>query len=134
MMQQDLHFQQLFKVLNLLGKEYADKCQHVNFGMVKGMSTRRGEVIFLKDILDEAKETMLKVMKSNPEKFAEIEDPEEAADLVGLSAVVVQDLSAKRIRDYDFSWDRVVSFEVCSFVLRFCNFCDFLVYCLCLIL
>jgi arginyl-tRNA synthetase len=63
---------------------------------------------------------MLEVMKANPEKFAEIEDPEETAYVVGLSAVVVQDLSAKRIRDYSFSWDRVCSFEVsCAHFLFF---------------
>ena len=110
--QQDLHFQQLFKILEMLGKEYADKVKHINFGMVKGMSTRKGNVVFLSDILQGAKEAMLDVMKANPEKFAEIEDPEETAYIVGLSAVVVQDLSAKRIKDYDFSWERVCSFEV----------------------
>lgn len=110
--QQDLHFQQLFKTLELLGKEYAPKCKHINFGMVQGMSTRSGNVVFLSDILNGAKETMLNVMKENQEKFKEIEDPEETAYIVGLSAVVVQDLSAKRIRDYEFSWERVCSFEV----------------------
>jgi arginyl-tRNA synthetase len=109
--QQDLHFQQLFKIQEMMGKEFADKVKHINFGMVKGMSTRKGNVVFLSDILQGAKEAMLDVMKANPEKFAEIEDPEETAYIVGLSAVVVQDLSAKRIKDYDFSWDRVCSFE-----------------------
>lgn len=42
--QQDLHFQQLFKILHLIDKEFADKCQHINFGMVRGMSSRKGEV------------------------------------------------------------------------------------------
>lgn len=115
-MQQDLHFQQLFKILNLTGKEYANKVQHINFGMVKGMSTRKGTVVFLSDILEEAKKTMMDVMKENPEKFAEIEDPEQTADTIGLSAVVVADLSAKRIKDYDFSWDRVCNFEVHHFL------------------
>jgi arginyl-tRNA synthetase len=110
--QQDLHFQQLFKIQEMLGKPFADKVKHINFGMVKGMSTRRGTVVFLSDILQGAKEAMLDVMKENPEKFAEIEDPDETAYIVGLSAVVVQDLSAKRIKDYDFSWERVCSFEV----------------------
>eukprot|EP00026_Physarum_polycephalum_P005259 Phypoly_transcript_05290.p1 GENE.Phypoly_transcript_05290~~Phypoly_transcript_05290.p1 ORF type:complete len:602 (+),score=148.51 Phypoly_transcript_05290:124-1929(+) len=109
--QQDLHFQQLFKILNLLGKNFAAKCQHINFGMVLGMSTRTGKVKFLVDILDKAKEEMLKVMKTNAEKFAQIEDPEGTADLVGLSAVVVQDLAANRIKNYTFEWERVCDFE-----------------------
>lgn len=43
--QQDLHFQQLFKILHMIDKPFADKCQHVNFGMVRGMSSRKGEVL-----------------------------------------------------------------------------------------
>lgn len=68
----------------------------------------------MSDILDEAKRQMLDVMKENETKFAEIEDPEATADLIGLSAVVVQDLSAKRIKDYTFQWERVCNFEVTS--------------------
>ncbi len=59
--QQDLHFQQLFKILHLLGKEFADRCEHINFGMVRGMKSRTGEVVFLSDILNEAKQQMLSV-------------------------------------------------------------------------
>jgi arginyl-tRNA synthetase len=109
--QQDLHFQQLFKILELMGYDWAKKCHHINFGMVKGMSTRKGTAVFLEEILHEAKSTMLQVMQTNPEKFAEIEDPESVADLVGLSAVVIQDFSARRIKDYEFDWDRMTSFE-----------------------
>jgi arginyl-tRNA synthetase len=97
--QQDLYFQQLFKILELLEKEYAPNCKHINFGMVQGMSTRTGNVVFLSDILKGAKEAMMAVMKENAGKFAEIENPEETAFAIGLSAVIVQDLSAKRIKD-----------------------------------
>jgi len=75
------------------------------------MATRKGNAVFLEDVLSEAKATMLAVMQSNAEKFSDISDPETVADIVGLSAVVVQDFSAKRIKDYDFSWERVTSFE-----------------------
>jgi len=109
--QQDLHFQQLFKILPTMGYDWAKDCTHINFGMVKGMSSRRGTVVFLEDILNEAKATMLEVMQKNEEKFKEIEDPEAVADLVGLSAVIVQDFSAKRIKDYDFDWARITTFE-----------------------
>ena len=95
--QQDLHFQQLFRSLGLLGYEWSARCTHINFGMVKGMSTRKGEVVFLVDILDEAQRTMLEQMKaSTRSKFDEISDPEGTADIIGLSAVIVQDLTAKR--------------------------------------
>ena len=76
------------------------------------MSTRKGEVIFLTDILDEAKQKMLEQMKdSEQSKIDEIDDPETTADTVGLSAVYAQDLCSKRIKGYSFEWDRVTSFE-----------------------
>ena len=110
--QQDLHFQQLFKTLNLMGHDFDEKCTHINFGMVKGMKTRTGEVVFLSDILDEAQRVMLEQMKaSSRSKFDQIADPEATADIVGLSAVVIQDLTAKRGKDYAFDWERVTSFE-----------------------
>lgn len=114
--QQDLHFQQLFKMLELMGYEWADPKQgrltHINFGMVLGMSTRKGTVVFLEDILAEAQQVMLEKMKENKfGKMDEIEDPVKTADIVGLSAVIIQDLSAKRIKDYNFNWDRMTSSE-----------------------
>lgn len=116
-MQQDLHLAQLFKIVELLGekgvfpKEWAPACAHINFGMVKGMKTRKGEVVFLTDILDEARQVMLEVMQSNPDKYAEIEDPVATADTLAVSAIVIQDMSAKRIKDYEFKLARVTQFE-----------------------
>jgi len=100
--QQDLHFKQLFKTLELMGYDWCNRCEHVNFGMVNGMKTRKGTVVFLEDILNEAKTVMLEIMQQDRMgKLAEVKDPEHTADLIGLSAVVIQDLSAKRIKDYD---------------------------------
>lgn len=90
---------------------WAKDLQHVNFGMVLGMSTRKGTVVFLDDILEEAKENMHEVMKKNPAKYAQIEDPEKIADLVGISAVMIQDMQSKRINNYEFKMDRMLSFE-----------------------
>eukprot|EP01114_Cavostelium_apophysatum_P021285 TRINITY_DN7386_c0_g1_i1.p1 TRINITY_DN7386_c0_g1~~TRINITY_DN7386_c0_g1_i1.p1 ORF type:complete len:618 (+),score=209.90 TRINITY_DN7386_c0_g1_i1:107-1855(+) len=109
--QQNHHFNQLFAVLTKMGYDWVKDCTHINFGMVKGMSTRRGNVVFLTDILEEAKTTMFEVMKKNEKKFAEIEDPERIADIIGISAVVIQDLSARRIKDYTFDLERMTSFE-----------------------
>lgn len=114
--QQDLHFQQLFKMLDLMDYEWANPDQqrllHINFGMVLGMSTRRGTVVFLEDILNEARAAMLNKMKDDRfKKMAEIENPEKTADMIGLSAIVVQDMSAKRIKDYTFDWKRMTNFE-----------------------
>lgn len=109
--QQDLHLAQLFKILELMGYEWANRCTHVNFGMVLGMSTRKGTAVFLDQILEEAKSSMFTVMQKNSEKFAQIQDPDHVADVVGISAVMIQDMSAKRINNYEFAWDRMTSFE-----------------------
>ncbi len=109
--QQDLHMQQLFKIMELLGRPWAKNMLHINFGMVLGMSTRRGKVEFLEDVLNDAKNTMHDVMKENPAKYAEIEDPEGTSDNLAISAIVVQDMAAKRIKDYKWELERVTKFE-----------------------
>jgi arginyl-tRNA synthetase len=96
--QQDLHFSQLFKMLSLLGHEWASRCEHVSFGMVRGMATRKGNAVFLESILDEAHETMHEVMRKNEERYAQLDNPDAVADAVGMSAVIVQDMSARRIK------------------------------------
>jgi arginyl-tRNA synthetase len=60
------------------------------------MSTRKGTVVFLDDILEEAKETMHEQMKSNEAKYAQIEDPETTSQIIGTTAVKIQDLMGKR--------------------------------------
>ena len=65
---QDLHFKQLFSILKKMEYPWADKCKHINFGMVEGMSTRSGNVVFLEDILNNCKEAMHDVMKKNEKK------------------------------------------------------------------
>jgi arginyl-tRNA synthetase len=97
---QDLHLKQLFKIIELLGhKDIADKCQHVNFGLVLGMSTRRGTVKFLDDILRDVADKMHETMRKNAEKYAQVENPEATADILGISSVMVQDMSGKRYVD-----------------------------------
>lgn len=110
--QQSLHFQQLFKVLELVGFEWAKDMVHVPFGMVAleegTMSTRKGRVVFLEDVLkqsiEKTKETML---AKNPNAL----NVDEIAKQVGVGAVVFQELSNSRIKDYTFSWSRTLSFE-----------------------
>lgn len=95
--QQDLHLAQLFKITELMGrKDLASRCQHINFGMVRGMSTRKGTVKFLDDILRDVADKMHEVMKGNAEKYAQVENPEETADILGLTSVMVQDMTGKR--------------------------------------
>ena len=113
--QQDLHCAQFFKMLELLGypwaQKEADALLHVNFGMVQGMSTRKGTVVFLDRILDETKEHMHDVMRQNEVKYAQLENPEQTADIVGMTAIKIQDMTGKRINNYTFDWKRMFSFE-----------------------
>lgn len=110
--QQDLHLAQLFKILDLMGrKDIAEKCEHVNFGMVNKMSTRLGTAKALDEVLNIVGEKMHEVMKGNQAKYEQVEDPEKTADILGISAVMVQDMKGKRINNYDFDLNRMTSFE-----------------------
>ncbi|OCK85588.1 arginyl-tRNA synthetase [Lepidopterella palustris CBS 459.81] len=110
--QQDLHLAQLFKIEEAMGrKDIAERCQHINFGMVLGMSTRKGTAKFLDDILRDVGEKMHEVMRANQAKYEQVEDPEKTADTLGISAVMVQDMKGKRINNYTFDMDRMTSFE-----------------------
>ncbi|OAQ91500.1 arginyl-tRNA synthetase [Purpureocillium lilacinum] len=109
---QNLHLSQLFKLVELLGhEEVAKKCQHVNFGLVRGMSTRKGTAKFLDDIFADCADYMHEKMKQNEAKYAQIKNPEATADILGISGVMVQDMSGKRINDYDFNMDAMTSLE-----------------------
>lgn len=95
--QQDLHLAQLFKITDLMGyKDLASRCQHVNFGMVRGMSTRKGTVKFLDDILGDVRDKMHEVMRKNEEKYSQVANPEQTADILGITSVMVQDMSGRR--------------------------------------
>ncbi len=108
---QSLHFKQLFSVLKMLGHPWARDCVHVNFGLVQGMSTRKGNVIYLEELLDEARERALAYMQGEIEKRLELEDEETVAEAVGIAAIFFADLSKQRIKDYRFDWDLAISFD-----------------------
>ncbi|NXM71947.1 SYRM protein, partial [Serilophus lunatus] len=104
---QSNHFQHLFQILKLMGYDWAERCQHVSFGLVQGMKTRRGEVIFLEDVLNEVRSRMLQNMTS-AKTTKEIQDPVETAEKVGLAALIIQDFRGLLSSDYQFSWDRAL--------------------------
>ena len=111
--QQDLHFRQWFKVVELMGYPWAkDQLEHVAFGMVsyegQTLSTREGRVIYLEDLLARAQEKALDVIN---EKNPDLENKEEVARQVGVGAVVYSDLQNSRIKDIDFWWDRALNFD-----------------------
>ena len=112
--QQNLHFQQWIQILELMGYEWARDCVHVPFGLVSledgTMSTREGRVVFLEDVLNGAVDKTREIIKEkNPD--ADPEMVEEVAKAVGIGAVVFNELSNYRIKDYVFSWDHVLNFE-----------------------
>jgi arginyl-tRNA synthetase len=110
--QQDLHLKQLFKITELLGhEELAKRCQHISFGLVLGMSTRKGTVKFLNDILGDVADHMHEVMKKNEEKYSQVADPVGTADILGISSVMVQDMTGKIVNNYTFNMDAMTSFE-----------------------
>ncbi|XP_041109649.1 probable arginine--tRNA ligase, mitochondrial isoform X2 [Polyodon spathula] len=104
---QQTHFQQLFQILKVMGYQWAQRCQHVPFGLVEGMKTRRGDVVFLEDVLDEARARMLQNMSLST-TTKDLEDPGDTAEKVGVSALIVQDFKGPLLSDYKFDWDRVL--------------------------
>ncbi|XP_058590659.1 probable arginine--tRNA ligase, mitochondrial isoform X4 [Neofelis nebulosa] len=103
---QKKHFQQVFQMLQIMGYDWAERCQHVPFGVVQGMKTRRGEVTFLEDVLNEIRSRMLQNMASI-KTTKEVENPQETAERVGLAALIIQDFKGVLLSDYQFSWDRI---------------------------
>ncbi len=110
--QQNLHFQQWIKILELMGYEWANDCVHIPFGLVSleegTMSTRHGRVVFLEDVLNRAVDETREIIR---EKGVATENIEETARQVGIGAVIFQELSNNRIKDYVFSWDKVLDFN-----------------------
>lgn len=109
---QSLHIKQLVTVLEKMGKPWAKDCLHVNFGRVHGMGTRKGNIVLLTDVLDEAKERALEKVRANIDQGRmQVDNPEELAEQIGLGAIFFADLKNRRISDYDFDWDEVLNFE-----------------------
>lgn len=110
--QQNLHFKQWKKVLELMGYEWQKDCIHVPFGLVMledgAMSTREGRVVFLEDVLNQA---ISKTKEIIDEKNPDAPNVEEISKQVGVGAVVFNELSNNRIKDYIFSWDHVLNFD-----------------------
>ncbi len=112
--QQNLHFQQWIQIVELLGYDWARDCVHVPFGLVSledgTMSTRHGRVVFLEDVLNKAVEKTREIIREkNPDASDEAVD--ETARIVGIGAVIFQELSNNRIKDYVFKWDKVLNFD-----------------------
>ncbi len=110
--QQKLHFQLLFGVLAKLGYTWASKCEHLSFGTVlfgaEKMSTREGRVIFLDDLLNEARALALAECTAKNPTLA---NKEVVAEQVGIGAIIFGELSAHRARDIEFDWKQILAFD-----------------------
>ncbi len=110
--QQNLHFKQFFKVLELMGKPWAKDLVHVAYGMVSledgAMSTRKGKVVWLDDVIARCEEKAYAVID---EKNHGLENKKQIAQTVGLGAVIFGALYNNKIKDITFSYDKVLSFE-----------------------
>lgn len=110
--QQNLHFKQIFKVLELMGKPWAKDMVHVAYGMVSledgAMSTRKGKVVWLEDVISRCVEKAYAVIS---EKNPSLENKEDIAEKVGVGAVIFGALYNNKIKDITFSYDKVLSFE-----------------------
>ncbi len=111
--QQDLHFRQIFKVIELMGYDWAKTAlKHVSFGMVsyegQTLATREGHVVYLEDLLRRAQEKALAIIE---EKTPNLENKQDVARQVGVGAVVYSTLQNNRIKDIDFWWDRALNFD-----------------------
>jgi arginyl-tRNA synthetase len=110
--QQSLHFRQWMKILDLMGHQWAKDCVHVEFGTISledgALKTRTGNVVFLEDVLNKAIEKTFEIIN---EKNPDLKDKKKVAKDIGIGAVVFQELSSNRIKDYVFSWEKTLSFE-----------------------
>lgn len=110
--EQSLHFKQIFKAIELMNYDWYDNLVHVPYGLVSlegaKLSTRTGNIVYAEDIL---KEAMERAMKAIQEKNPSLADKEMVAKQVGVGAVIFHDLYNQRIKNVNFSWDEVLSFE-----------------------
>jgi len=109
---QVLHFQQLFAVMAKLEPWFKGRMLHTPFGMIKlpegKMSTRKGNVIFLEDVLDEAVQRVLAIIE---EKNPDLPDKARVAEMLGMGAVVFFDALNDRVKSITFTWDRVIALD-----------------------
>lgn len=110
--EQILHFSQWFKVVELMGYKWASELSHVPFGMINfadgKMSTRHGKVLLMEDLLNEAVNKILQIID---EKNPNLQNKELVAEQVGIGAIKFNDLYNSRIKDVEFSWERMLNFE-----------------------
>ncbi|QGQ97379.1 arginine--tRNA ligase [Paenibacillus psychroresistens] len=109
---QNLHFQQIFKIVELMGYSWAEDMVHVGFGQVSlegaKLATRKGNVIMLEDLLRQSVDKIREIMDN---KHSVIPNKDEVARQVGVGAIIFNDLSTNRLKDVVFSWEEALNTE-----------------------
>lgn len=112
--EQQLHFNQVFKVLELMGYgQYANNCVHIPFGLVvdkngEKIGSRKGNSVNLDNILNEAIDKAKRIIE---EKNPSLEDKDEVAKKIGVGAIIFNDLANSRVKDEIFDWDMILNFN-----------------------
>jgi arginyl-tRNA synthetase len=110
--EQALHFRQVFKVLELMGYEWAKDCVHIGFGLMKfegkKFSTRKGQIIRLNEVLEQAIQRVNAIIE---EKNPTLPNREQVAREVGVGAVIFNDLKSHRLHEIDFRWEDILNFD-----------------------
>jgi arginyl-tRNA synthetase len=110
---QTLHFKQVFKVLEKLGRPWVTACHHISFGLVRfkdmgKISSRKGNIIRFSDVLNKATELVGKIVR---EKNPDLENVEDVIEKVAVGAITFNDLVNDRVKDVEFDWERALSFD-----------------------
>lgn len=109
---QSFHFKQLFEVLEKMGEEWAKNCFHAPFGHIRfesgAMSTRRGNIIFLEDVIERAISLAINIIE---EKNPSLPNKEDVAEAIGVGSIIFNDLKNYRIKDITFDWDEILKFD-----------------------
>ncbi|OGZ26932.1 MAG: arginine--tRNA ligase [Candidatus Nealsonbacteria bacterium RIFOXYB1_FULL_40_15] len=110
--EQSLHFKQVFESAELLGWIKKEKLVHVPHGLIRlktgKMSTRKGEIIFLQDVLEEAVRRAEEIIeRKNPD----LKEKKKIAKIIGIGAVKYNDLSSHPSTDIIFDWDKILNLE-----------------------
>ncbi len=107
-----LHFKQVFKTLELMGNNWVKDCIHVGFGLVKfkdkKLSSRKGEVVLLEDLLNMSVEKIKRVIE---DKNPNLQNKDEVSEKIGIGAIVFNYLKMNRERDIVFDFDEILSLE-----------------------
>ena len=114
--EQKLHFKQVFCVLKKMGFKWASQCRHIDFGRYRfkdtRLSSREGQVVRLKDVLDEARNKVLQRLNDDSDTAALPEGEKlKLAQQIGQGAVVFNDLKTDRSKDVEFDWNKILSLQ-----------------------